>query len=128
MVKSILWAILQEYQLSPGMYCASCGEEVDESENFCPSCGESLREEATSDERTDATESNTEDSEISTGRRVGYWMARIVQFGLTAFAILLLLGGISSNVLAFLIVAVFALVLFAIVVVIELLVIRPLGT
>lgn len=112
------------------MYCTQCGQEVGEGQKFCPNCGGSLDKEVSSDTWSgeNTTTNNSEDRQISSGKRVGYWIARIVQFLIAGFAILLLLGGIASNVLVFLVVAVFALVLFAIIMVIEFLVIRPLGS
>lgn len=55
-----------------------------------------------------------------------YWIARIIQVGLALVAILLLIGALEENVLAFLVIAVVALVMFGIIGVVELLAVRPL--
>jgi len=81
------------------------------------------------DRRESGSESDEKESGKGGLKQIGYWGGRVGQILLVGFAGLLLLGSLlgNMNVLAFAVISIFALVLFALVGVVELLIIRPLS-
>jgi len=114
------------------MYCASCGEKVTDDSVFCRYCGEDLdpeREESDTEPAVRPTASGSEpepgESGTSAIKKLGYWGGRIVQLILIGLAVIFLGGGVSMNAIAFIMLALFALVLLGFAGVVEFLVVRP---
>lgn len=113
-----------------GEYCPSCGEEVAEGSGFCRHCGEPLTDNVEAAPATDSVEESQEDptNDSRSGlQQLGHWGGRVVQLVLVAVAVILLIGGLEMNMIAFAAIGIFALVLLAGVGIIELLIIRPLS-
>jgi uncharacterized membrane protein YvbJ len=112
------------------MYCPSCGEEIADDSSFCRHCGtgfgpedEPEEEEVIGDTPPDKPES--EGSETSALKKIGYWGGRIVQAILTLLAVIFLIGGLSMNVIQFAAIGIFALVLLGFAGIIEVVIVRP---
>jgi hypothetical protein len=71
------------------------------------------------------TVTDTDDDSSTTFTKAVYAIARLIQVVLAVVAVVLLIGGLDMNVLQFAVIGIFALVLFAIVGVVEILVVRP---
>ena len=116
------------------MYCRHCGAEIDDDAQFCRNCGETLdtdtgtsttSEEVTETEDQTVTVTDTDDDSSNTFTKAVHATARLIQAVLAVVAVVLLIGGLDMNVLQFAVIGIFALVLFAIVGVVEILVVRP---